>query len=331
LAEVSSPTVLKQIETLFGVGTLIGLPDGALLDRFIGGSVEDSEAAFLALVERHGPMVLQVCRQILGNSHDAEDASQATFLILARKARTIRRMDSVASWLYGVASRIAARARVDAARRRKHERRSMEMEKAMAMKLVDQGDRSETWPELYEELGRLPERLRLPIVLFHLKGLSYEQMARQFGCPVRTVQSRLARARQRLRSRLARRGVGPAGILLAAALVPDAVSAAVSTAWKQSTVKAAVHYMTGGASTATVPAAVVALAEGALRAMILNRLKSAAMVAILVGVVAGGAGVLARPSPPNPLARGDQPVPEPRDERYRVNYPIAEARGLDLY
>jgi len=307
---------LKQIETLFGVGTLIGLPDEALLDLFIGGSVEDSEAAFLAVVERHGPMVLQVCRQILGNSHDAEDASQATFLVLARKARTIRRMDSVASWLYGVASRIAARARVDAARRRRHERESME--KAMAMKLVDQGDRSETWPELYEELGRLPERLRLPIVLFHLEGLSYEQMARQFGCPVRTVQSRLARARERLRSRLARRGVGPAGILLAAALVPNAVSAAVSTAWKQSTVKAAVHYVAGGTSAAMVPAAVAALAQGALRAMILNRLKSAAMVAILVGVVAGGAGVLARPSPPNPLARGDQPVPEPRGDRYRV-------------
>ena len=202
MAELSSPTVLKHIETLFGVGTLIGLPDGVLLDRFNGGSVEDSEAAFLTLVERHGPMVQQVCRRILGNAHDAEDASQATFLVLARKANTIRRTDSVASWLFGVASRIAARVRVDTARRRGHEREGME--RAIAMKVVDQGDQSETWPELYEELERLPERLRLPIVLFHLEGLSYEQMARQLGCPVRTVQSRLARGRERLRSRLAR-------------------------------------------------------------------------------------------------------------------------------
>jgi RNA polymerase sigma factor (sigma-70 family) len=186
MAVESSATVLKHLETLFRVGTLIGLPDGVLLDRFIGGSVEDAEAAFTALVERHGLMVLRVCRHILGDTHDAEDASQATFLVLARKARTIRKMDSVASWLYGVASHIAGRARVDASRRRAHERHRVER----AMRYVDPGDRTETWRELYEELGKLPERFRLPVVLFHLEGLNYEQVARQLGCPVRTVQSR---------------------------------------------------------------------------------------------------------------------------------------------
>ena len=156
------------------------------------------------LVERHGPMVLHVCRRILGDRHDAEDAAQAVFLVLARQSRSIRRTDSVASWLYGVAARVAARARLDAARRRAA--RAPGAEAAMAIRDVDRDDRdgSETWPELYEELGRLPDRFRLPILLCHLEGLTYEQAARRLGCPVRTVQSRLARA-----SRAVARPAGP--------------------------------------------------------------------------------------------------------------------------
>ncbi len=143
------------------------------------------------LLERHGPMVLHVCRRILGDRHDAEDASQAVFLVLARQARSIRRTDSVASWLYGVAARVAARARLDAARRRLRERRGAEV--MMSIRDVDHGDQdgAEAWSELYQELGRLPERFRLPILLCHLEGLTYEQAAERLGCPVRTVQSRL--------------------------------------------------------------------------------------------------------------------------------------------
>src|SRR5262249_34927641 len=163
-----SPTALKHLATLFRVGTVAGLSDGQLLDRFLDGPDEAAEAAFAVLVERHGPMVLRVCRQALGDPHDAEDAAQATFLVLARRARSTRRADSVASWLYGVACRVSARAKADAARRRARERRGVEV----AAKAAVEGGRPEPWTELHEELGRLPEKFRLPIVLFHLEGLS---------------------------------------------------------------------------------------------------------------------------------------------------------------
>ena len=314
----ASAAVMRQVATLFRVGSMTGLPDGSLLDSFQSGSVEAAEAAFAILVERHGPMVLRVCRQVLGDLHEAEDAAQATFLVLARKAGSIRRTASLASWLYGVAARLAARARVDAARRRRRERRVAEP--VMAWRHDDPRDRSETWTELYEELGRLPDRFRLPVLLCHLEGLSYEQAARQLGCPVRTVQSRLARARARLRVRLARRGVGPATAMLAAALAPDAAAAAVSESWKHATVQAAVRYAAGGASAARVPATVAALAEGASRAMILPRLMKWATALVLIGIVAGGAGMAMweRPAPPENARRT---IAVADDNRYRASFP----------
>ena len=195
MSNESSSTVLKDIAALFRTGTATGLTDGSLLDRFRNGPADEAEAAFAVLVERHGPMVFHVCRRVLGDRHDAEDASQAVFLVLARQARSVRRTDSLASWLYGAAARIAARARRGAARRRLRERRGAEV--AMAIRHVDRGDRdgSETWPELYQELGRLPERFRLPILLCHLEGpdLRASRCAAARLRPVRTVQSRLAR------------------------------------------------------------------------------------------------------------------------------------------
>jgi RNA polymerase sigma factor (sigma-70 family) len=315
LASESASTVLKQIAALFGTGTATGLADGCLLDRFRSGPAEEAEAAFAVLVERHAPMVFHVCRRILGDRHDAEDAAQAVFLVLARRAGSVRRTDSVASWLYGVAARVAARARRGVVRRRLRERRGAEM--AMAIRDIDRGDRdgSESWPELYEELGRLPERFRLPIVLCHLEGLTYEQAAQQLGCPVRTVQSRLARARERLRDRLARRGVAPA----IAAPTPDVVSAVVSESWKHVTVTAAVRYAAGGTVAALIPPSVAVLAEGALRAMNLHRLMKWATALLLIGVAAGGAGLgmLARSAPPESeqLAKA---VAD--DNRYRVSF-----------
>ncbi len=173
----------------------------------------------------------------------------------------------------------------------------------MAIRDVDRDHRdgSEAWPELYQELGRLPERLRLPILLCHLEGLSYEQAARRLGCPVRTVQSRLARGRERLRDRLSRRGVAPTIATFTAALTPDPASAAVSEAWKQATVTAAVRYAAGGTAAASIPSTVaLLLAEGATRAMNLHRLMKWAAALLLVGLVAGGAGIgmLARSAPP---------------------------------
>ena len=319
MASESSSTVFKDIDALFRTGTAVGLTDGSLLDRFRSGPAEEAEAAFAVLVERHAPMVFHVCRRILGDRHDAEDAAQAVFLVLARQSRAVRRTDSVASWLYGVAARIAARARRGAARRRMRERRGAEV--AMAIRHVDHGDRdsSETWPELYQELSRLPERFRMPIVLCHLEGLTYEQAAQRLGCPVRTVQSRLARARERLRDRLARRGVAPAIAALTAALTPDAASAAVSETWKQTTVTAAVRYAAGGTAAVLVPTAVAVLAEGASRAMNVHRLIKWSAMALLIGVAAGGAGIgmMARSSPPEP----EQPAKAVADDsRYRTSF-----------
>jgi RNA polymerase sigma factor (sigma-70 family) len=309
MADGASPTVLRSLETLFRVGTIAGLPDGPLLERFLDGPDEVAEGAFAALVDRHGPMVRRVCRQVLGDPHDAEDAAQATFLVLARKARSIRRADSVASWLHGVAGRVSARARADAARRRERERLVAER----GAWRVEDGEPPRTWPELHEELGRLPEKFRLPIVLCHLEGLSHAQAAERLRCPVRTIQSRLARGRARLRSRLSRRGVGPAAALLAAALAPDPSEAAVPDPWKQATVKAAARQAAGGASAASVSARVAALSQGALRAMLFKQLKSAAAVAIAIvlGAVACGLGVASR-------SATTAAPPEAPDSRYRV-------------
>ncbi len=317
MARASSSAVVKHVATLFQIGTAAGLTDGALLDRFRGGSAGEAEAAFAVLVERHGPMVMHVCRRIVGDRHDAEDAAQATFLVLARQARSIRRRDSVASWLYKAAVQVAAQARRDAARRRLRERRSAEV--AMTIRRDGDGDpdASETARAIHEELGRLPERFRLPILLCHLEGLTYEQAARQLGCPVRTVQSRLARARRRLRDRLTRRGVSPAVVPLTAFLKPDAASAVVSESWKHATTQAAVRYAASGASTAIVSTTVAALAEGVTRAMILHRLMNWAACVFLIGVLASCAGMalLARSAP----AEDERPAAtRPDDNRYRV-------------
>ncbi len=315
MAKVSSSAALEQIAALFQVGTAAGLTDGSLLDRFRNGPPDEAEAAFAALVERHAAMVMHVCRRVRGDRHDAEDAAQATFLVLARQARSIRRTDSVASWLYGVAGRVAGRARRDADRRRVRERRGAEAAMATRRADDDDPDASEASRQLHEELGRLPERFRLPIVLCHLEGLTYEQAARRLGCPLRTVQSRLARARRRLRDRLTRRGVGLSVATLAAVLTPDTASAFVPENWKQATVQAAVRYAASGARPTIVSATVAAMAEGASRAMILHRLMKWASLS-LIGVAAGGAGVaiLARSAP----ARDERPAPAVLDDRFRV-------------
>src|SRR5260370_6397119 len=164
-----SEAALKHLRTRFNEGAVGALTDGELLARFVSQRGEAAEAAFAALVERHAPMVLLVCQQFL-DLHDAQDASQATFLVLAKKARSIKRPEALGSWLHGVALRVAAKAKVAAARRRAHERRGGEM----AAQMESERDRSEPHPELHEEIGRLPERLRLPLVLCYLEGLTHE-------------------------------------------------------------------------------------------------------------------------------------------------------------
>jgi RNA polymerase sigma factor (sigma-70 family) len=209
----------RDLQALFVTGTLGGLTDRQLLERFANGREGSAEAAFEAIVLRHGPMVLRVCRNVLGDSTDAQDAFQATFLVLVKQYGSIKRLDSVGSWLYGVACRVAARARVEAARRRAAERQG-------ALRVVTSDERieeeasslAEFGPLVQEEVRRLPEKYRAVVLLCYWQGLTHEQAAAQLGCPLGTVRSRVARARELLRRRLTRRGIalttGLAGALV---------------------------------------------------------------------------------------------------------------------
>ena len=178
-----------------------GRTDADLLERFVA---QRDEAAFTALLQRHGPLVLSVCQRVLGNSEDVDDAFQATFLVLVRKAGSIRKYGSVASWLHGVAHRVSLEARTRAARRRAHEKRAENMRQADPS---DDAATRELRSILDEELERLPQKYRDPLILHYLASKTKEETAQQLGWSEGTVSGRLARARDLLRDRLARRGV----------------------------------------------------------------------------------------------------------------------------
>jgi len=201
-----------QIRTLFDAGTATGLTDGQLLERFATRRDAASEVAFAALVERHGPMVLRACRAVLRDDHEALDAFQATFLVLARKGGTLWVRDSIGPWLHRVACRAACRAKKAAARRRALEQRAAEL----AERRAGAPGRDELAALIHEEVDRLPERYRTAVVLCDLEGRTCEEAARHLGCPVGTVGSRLARGRRQLRDRLSRRGLAARAVPLAA-------------------------------------------------------------------------------------------------------------------
>jgi RNA polymerase sigma factor (sigma-70 family) len=260
--------------------------DKVLLERF---TRQQDEAAFAALVRRHGPMVLGVCQRILHHSQDAEDAFQATFLVLVRKTGSLARPELLANWLYGVACRTALNARAEAARRRACER-------PVADRPVE-GTAEVDWhdlrPVLDEEVNRLPTLYRVPFVLCYLEGMTNDEAGRRLGCPKGTILSRLARARERLRVRLARRGLTLAAGLFAAVLTEKINAAALSAALADSTTRAAMQFAAGKAATAgAVSAKVAALTTEVLRTMFLARLKTVGMLVLLLGLVAGGAALV---------------------------------------
>jgi RNA polymerase sigma-70 factor (ECF subfamily) len=281
--------VLREIRTLFGVGTNAGLSDGELLERFVGREEEAAQFAFAALVERHGPMVFRICNRLLADAHESQDAFQATFLILVRKARSLKDRGSVGPWLFGVARRVAARTRTATARRAYHERRYVEGRENPES--ADDHERSDLEAILHEEVSRLPDRYRSPIVLCYLEGVTQEEAATRLGWPIGTVRSRLSRARERLRGRLTRRGV----VLSAGALL-GALAGDVSAAPRLlvgSTVKAATQFAAGQAAAEVASASVLALTQGVLRSFFMTKLKSAMLVVIVLGASATGAGVFA--------------------------------------
>jgi RNA polymerase sigma factor (sigma-70 family) len=301
MAGSAAHPVLRFLRTITASAGAADTPDAQLLARFVAGR---DETAFAALVRRHGPMVLGVCVRILGNTADAEDAFQATFLVLVRRARSVGRPDRLANWLYGVAHRTALKARADAARRRRHESR---VEKRVQVEGPEDGVGRDLRPVLDEELNRLPMKYRVPLVLCHLEGHTHEEIARRLGCPRETVTTRLTRGRERLRRRMVRRGVTLSTGALAAALSEGAVAAGVPAALLEGTVKAAVLSAAGRAAAGgAISARVAALTEGVVRAMWMTKLKLTAAVLVGVGVLAWGAGMLAH------RARATEPAPEPK-------------------
>jgi HlyD family secretion protein len=275
----SSGNVLLQIHALYSAGTLGGLSDRQLVERFIGQHDAVAELAFATLVERHGPMVFGVCRRMLG-PHDAEDAFQATFLVLVRQARSIRVDDSIGGWLYGVATRVAARARANNVRRHKRERTGLDrIDVAAREPATSAGDLADLQSVLIDELRKLPVRFQAPVFLCDLEGSSHEEAARQLGWPVGTVKSRLARARARLRGGLIRRGLAPPELSGILPLVPAALPRRVVVA----TCRSAKALALGVPSTsAVITASVATLTAGVLRTTALTKLKFAIVAILLI-------------------------------------------------
>lgn len=309
-------TALRYLHRMIG-GKLAGArPDRELLERFVQ---RRDEAAFAVLLDRHGPLVLGVCRRILRDPHDTDDAFQATFLVFVRRAGTIARGESVGSWLYGVATRVALRARAQAQRRRAQEKQVYDMP---GTDLPSETNWSELRPILDEEVNRLPEKYRVPFVLCHLEGKSNEEAARQLGCPVGTVWGRLARARERLRTRLAHRGVVLSSAALVTALTQQTASAVVPASLHQSTFHAGLAYLAGQAG-GVASASAVALAEGVLPALGWTRLKMAAMLLLAIGMIGTAAvGIFYHPinggnAPATELSDTSRPIPPVLPEAVR--------------
>jgi RNA polymerase sigma factor (sigma-70 family) len=265
------------------------LPDAQLLDRFAS---DRDEAAFAALVRRHGPLVLGVCRRVLNDWHAADDAFQATFLVLARRAGSLKRREALRPWLYGVATRTALKARAREARRRKAERQA-------AVPAAAEHPDALVWrdlrPVLDEAVAGLPAKYRVPFVLHHLEGATVAEVGRRLGCPQGTVAARLARAKEQLRTRLARRGVALPAAALAVALSKNTASARVPPALTVATARAATaaagYRMVAGAGPATIP-----LTPGG-QAMLRTKLKVAVAVLLAMGAAAGGVVLEGRGTP----------------------------------
>ncbi len=297
MSAVTNRSVVRQIESLFDGGSVAGLTDRQLIERFTAQHDAAGEAAFAALVMRHGPMVLDICRHLLGDLHHAEDAFQAVFLVLARKAPSIADPDLLGNWLYGVALRTARKARIHLARRSKNEElASMRDRGSDSSILIEPAVHAaeervlarEQAEILHCEIDRLPRPFRLPIVLCYFEGLTLDEAAHRLRCPAGTVRSRLARACAKLRRGLTRRGVALSGAGLAAALSSRSASASISSPLCDITTQAAIQFAGGNAASPVV----VSLAQGVLRAMLIHKLRFTFVALLLLAALATGAGLL---------------------------------------
>ena len=303
--------------------------DAELLELFISQRDED---AFETLVRRHGPMVLGVCRRILHNEADVEDCFQATFLVLVRKAASIRPRGMVGNWLYTVARNAALKAK--AMRRLRHKKE----EEAGTEKMRMAADQDRDLQELLDqELQALPVKYRAAIVLCDLEGMTVPAAAQQVGCPLGTLSARLVRGRAMLGKRLARQGLAVSGGVLATALCQNAASACVPGPLVGSTVQAATLLAAGKAlATGAISAKVVALTEGVLKAMLMTKLKSLAIVLVLASSIVGTGTMVAvsqnagaQPDQKTPAAPGEQPLRDTASEPKPA--PEAKPGRTDLF
>jgi RNA polymerase sigma factor (sigma-70 family) len=284
-----------------------GLTDGQLLARFIE---HREQAAVAALVQRHGPMVWGVCRRILRSHHDAEDAFQATFLVLVRKAVSIRHREKMANWLYGVAHQTAIKARAILAKRRTREKPGTAMPEPQA---PEQDTRNDLRALLDQELSRLPDKYRVAIVLCDLEEKTRREAARQLDLPEGTLAGRLTRGRAMLARRLARRGPAVSGGALVAVFSQEAASAGVPISVLASTIKAASMFAAGqAAATGAISVHVAALTERMLNAMLLAKLRIALTLVLAVALALAGVAhhfVQTQAAGAQPSPKRDQPVP----------------------
>jgi RNA polymerase sigma factor (sigma-70 family) len=289
MATAQLETLLRHIRKLAAGRCSLQRTDRQLLDEF---SARRDEAAFSALVARHGPMVLRVCRRVLNHEQDAEDAFQAAFLVLARNTGSIRKPEALAEWLHGVAYRTAMEAKRKAARRRNHEARLRTLPPRTAA--------SPTWDDvqavLDEEIQRLPAAFRIAFVLCALEGKSGPEAAAELGIQPGTVSSRLARARQRLQQQLARRGIELSALLAALSVAESTGNAAVPALLASVTIRCGLLVAAGGTAAGVIAPHVATLAAGVTRAMFVTKAKTATFVLLAVGLFAGGTGALTHQS-----------------------------------
>jgi RNA polymerase sigma factor (sigma-70 family) len=276
------------IQFLRAVRPVTNPTDGELLGRFVA---RRDGAAFAELVRRHGPMVLGVCLRVLRHEQDAEDAFQAAFLVLARKAASVVPREAVGGWLHGVACRTALGARARRSRREAREKHVGDLPEQAATELHRIWD--ELAPLLDRELSRLPEKYRLPVVLCEMEGRPRKEVARQLGVPEGTLSSRLATARKMLAQRLSRCGVGLSVVALAAGLGHGAAQAKVPECLAVSTVEAASSFATGCVAAGAVRPGAAALTEGVMKAMLIGKIKVATAMLLAILLVAG-VGALGR-------------------------------------
>jgi RNA polymerase sigma factor (sigma-70 family) len=276
--------LLKQLRKVLAPRRESGASDAELLERFFA---SHDDAAFELLVWRHHRMVLGVCNRILAESNDVEDAFQATFLVLARKGRSIRKRGSLSSWLFGVARRVA----LEASRGTQRLQPSGLTLPSSCPEPVDELMRQEFHGIVDQELGHLPEKYRAPVVLCYLEGMTYEEAGQHLGCSKGTISTRLTRARELLRTRLASRGLAVSAGLLAAWLCENAASAGAPSSLVASTIKAATS-LASGQATGMISTHVAALTEGVLKTMFLSKLKAVVAVVLVLGFFVTGATVV---------------------------------------